>query len=79
MFAEERRGFFEDSGHVLGGCVDHDHLGNIDDIVPVLFLGQKSFVDLQLLQVNARKVLPLILQFDHLLSVLFVPEHCQLG
>lgn len=45
---------------MLSRCVDHNHLCHIDDVVPVLLFCQKAFVDLELLKVNACKVLPLI-------------------
>ena len=57
---------------MLGCSVNHDHLGNVNDVIPVLLLRQKSFVDVKLLQENASKVFSLVSTLDAN-SGLFVP------
>ncbi len=57
---------------MLSRSVYHDHLCHVYDVIPVLLLRQKSFVDVQLLEKNASKVFSLVSTLDAN-SGLFVP------
>lgn len=52
VFAEEFGCLFEDPGHLLGSCVDEDHLGYVDYVCLVRFLRQVALVDVESLQVD---------------------------
>lgn len=54
MLAKEGWGLIENTGHLLGCCVNQNHLGNVDDVSLVWLFCQVTLVDIESLEVDGR-------------------------
>ena len=83
VFAEEFGCLFEDPGHLLGSCIDEDHLGHVDYVGLVRLLRQVALIDVEGLQVDrANKLGVRLAEFLHeaedLLSIFLLLELLQI-
>jgi hypothetical protein len=54
VLAKESWGLIQNAWHLLGRCIDQDHLGDVHDVSLVWLFGQVPLVDIESLQVDGR-------------------------